>query len=84
MSETNERKIVEALEQISRVLTGILLKDVQEADQIQKIARLKECGFQNTEIASILGTTRNTVNVAVHSLRAKKKPKKGKVAKRRG
>jgi DNA-binding NarL/FixJ family response regulator len=79
MSKTDEKRIAEALERISQVLTGILLKDVHDSDQIQKIARLKECGFQNAEIARILDTTANTVNVAVHSLRSKKKGRgKGK------
>ena len=40
---------------------------------------MKECGLQNAEIAGRLGTTANTVNVAVHSLKHKKKtPSKSK------
>ena len=74
-SKTDER-VAQALERIAAVLSGILLKDVQQSDQIQKIARLKECGIPNAEIARMLGTTPNTVNVAVHSLRSKRKPKK--------
>ncbi len=66
-------KTVKALEQIAKILTAIALRDLREADQIQKISRLKECGLQNAEIAKMLGTTRNTVNVAVHSLKHKKK-----------
>lgn len=78
--------IVKALEQIAKVLAGIALRG--ENDQIRKIARLKECGLQNAEIAKMLGTTANTVNVAVHSLRHKKKGilrsgKKKKETKRR-
>lgn len=65
--------IVKALEQIARILTGIALRDLGEGDQIKKIARLKSCGLQNAEIARMLGTTANTVNVAVHSLKSKKK-----------
>jgi DNA-binding NarL/FixJ family response regulator len=71
----------EALERISRILAGLLLKDIEEGDQKQKIKRLKQCGFDNTEIAKMLGTTRNTVGVAVHSLktsRKKKRPKKAR------
>jgi DNA-binding NarL/FixJ family response regulator len=85
LSNTDENRIAHALEQISRILAGMLLKDVQDSDQIQKIARLKECGFQNAEIARMLGTTSNTVGVAVHSLRSKKrgKGKKRKAARRR-
>jgi DNA-binding NarL/FixJ family response regulator len=68
-------QVVRALERISKILAGMLLRDVEEADQKVKIKRLKQCGFDNTEIAQMLGTTRNTVGVAVHSL---KKTGKGK------
>jgi DNA-binding NarL/FixJ family response regulator len=78
LDNTDQARIANALERISRILAGLLLKDVQDSDQIQKIARLKECGFQNAEIARMLGTTGNTVNVAVHSLRSKKKVKRKK------
>jgi DNA-binding NarL/FixJ family response regulator len=64
--------IVEALDRIARILTGIVLRNLDEDDQIKKIARLKSCGLQNAEIAKMLGTTANTVNVAVHSLKKKK------------
>ena len=71
----------EALERISKILAGILLKDIEEGDQKQKIKRLKQCGFENTEIAKMLGTTSNTVGVAVHSLKKagkRKARKKGR------
>jgi CRP-like cAMP-binding protein len=85
VSNTDEKRIADTLERISRILAGILLKDVQDSDQIQKIARLKECGFQNAEIGRMLGTTSNTVNVAVHSLRSKKRGRgKGKKRKAAG
>jgi DNA-binding NarL/FixJ family response regulator len=67
----------EPLERIAKILAGLLLKDIEEGDQKKKIQRLKQCGFENTEIAKMLGTTANTVGVAVHSLkkaRRKKKP----------
>ncbi len=76
--------VVEALQQIANALVEIANALVGNAlrgakDQIQKIARMKECGLQNAEIARRLGTTANTVNVAVHSLRHKKKtPSKSK------
>ena len=68
----NSANIVKALDQIARILTGIVLCDLDEGDQIKKIARLKACGLQNAEIAKMLGTTANTVNVAVHFLKKKK------------
>jgi len=66
-------RIEEALERMAKILAGILLKDIQEGDQRQKIARLRQCGFENTEIANMLGTTPNTVAVAVHGLKKGKK-----------
>jgi DNA-binding NarL/FixJ family response regulator len=73
-------RIEEALERIAKILAGILLRDIQEGDQIQKIARLKQCGFENSEIATMLGTTPNTVAVAAHSLRKGKKKRRAKKA----
>ncbi|MGA2685732.1 MAG: hypothetical protein ABSF51_11825 [Verrucomicrobiota bacterium] len=67
-----ETEIVAALNRISKILAGLLLKDVEEAEQGVKIKRLKGCGFSNTEIAEMLHTTANTVGVAVHALRKKK------------
>lgn len=70
--------IQKALERIAKILAGILLKDIEDSDQIRKMARLKQCGFQNTEIAEMLGTTPNTVNVQLHALRKRKKAGKAK------
>jgi DNA-binding NarL/FixJ family response regulator len=55
---------------------------VEDAEQKVKIKRLKQCGFDNTEIAQMLGTTRNTVGVAVHSLKKKGKGKRKAIKKR--
>lgn len=72
--ELNELK--EPLERIAKILAGLLLKDIEDSDQKQKIKRLKQCGFENTEIAKMLGTTPNAVGVAVHSIKKAKKSKK--------
>lgn len=78
MGKAVDERVAGALERISKILAGILLSDVRDSDQIQKIARLRECGFQNREIADMLGTTANTVKAAVHSLRSKRKGRKRK------
>jgi DNA-binding NarL/FixJ family response regulator len=70
-----EAEIVKALDRISKILAGLLLQDIEEAEQSRKIKRLKSCGFSNTEIADMLNTTVNTVNVAVHSLKHRKRRK---------
>lgn len=65
-------ELLEPLERIAKILAGRLLKDIEEGDQKQKIKRLKQCGFENTEIAKMLGTTANSVGVAVHALKKSK------------
>jgi DNA-binding NarL/FixJ family response regulator len=70
-SEFSELK--EPLERIAKILAGLLLRDIEDGDQKQKVKRLKQCGFENTEIAKMLSTTPNTVGVAVHSLKKSKK-----------
>lgn len=66
----------EPLERIAKILAGMLLKDIEEGDQKQKIKRLRQCGFDNTEIANMLSTTPNSVAVAVHGLKKSKGKKK--------
>jgi DNA-binding NarL/FixJ family response regulator len=72
----NGSEITESLDRIAKILAGLLLKDIEDGDQKQKIKRLKQCGFDNVEIAKMLGTTANTVGVAVHSLKKSRKKKK--------
>ena len=76
MPPSDIEELKEPLERIAKILAILLLKDIEDGDQKQKIKRLKQCGFENTEIAKMLGTTPNTVGVAVHSLRKSKKKKK--------
>jgi CRP-like cAMP-binding protein len=86
MSTTDEGRTADALERISRILAGILLRGIEDSDQVQKITRLKGCGFDNAEIAEMLGTTSGTVGVAIHRTKKRKKGgrKKRKAAQRRG
>ena len=82
MPDTGLENIARSIERISKILAGLLLKDIEEADQKQSIKRLKQCGFDNTEIAIMLGTTPNTVNVAVHSLKHSRKRKRSQKSNR--
>jgi DNA-binding NarL/FixJ family response regulator len=65
-----------SLDRIAKILAGMLLKDIEEGDQKQKIKRLKQCGFDNQEIATMVGTTANTVKATVHSLKKSKGKRK--------
>jgi len=78
MPPSDFSELKDPLERIAKILAGLLLKDIEDVDQKQKIKRLKQCGFENTEIARMLGTTPNTVGVAVHSLKKSKKKKRSK------
>lgn len=69
MAPSDPNELKEPLERIGKILAGLLLKDIEDGDQKQKIKRLKQCGFENTEIAKMLGTTPNTVGVALHSIK---------------
>lgn len=74
--DTSEQ-IAKSLDRIVKILAGLLLKDIEEGQQLEKVRRLKQSGFDNTEIAKMLSTSPNTINVAVHSLKRKRKrPKK--------
>ena len=75
MQNQNETEIVAALNRISKILAGLLLNNIEKAEQGVKIKRLKGCGFSNTEIAEMLHTTPNSVGVAVHALKKKKSRK---------
>ncbi len=75
METNSSQEIVRSLDRISKILAGLLLRDLDEAEQSKKIKRLKGCGFSNTEIAEMLHTTPNTVGVAIHSLKTKKSRK---------
>lgn len=58
-------------EKIARLLAILLVKD-SKADAA-KFPVLRSAGFTNAEIADILGTTEDTVRVALNRTRKKKK-----------
>lgn len=76
MADPDLQRMRESLDRIAKILAGLLLRDIGDGDQKQKIGRLSQCGFNNVEIAEMLGTTPNTVAVALHSLRKSRKRKR--------
>ena len=74
----NNDDLAKALDRIGKILAGLLLKDIEDGDQKLRIKRLKQCGFENAEIAEMLGTTANTVKVTVHGLKKSGKKKRAK------
>ncbi len=75
MNKPKDDDVLRELRRITKVLTLIATKDQKQKEQIKLLDRV---GFQPKEIAELLGTTGNTVNVALHSIRRKGKPKKAK------
>jgi DNA-binding CsgD family transcriptional regulator len=63
--------VAKALNRIARVLAVLLVEQGGDATQREKIRVLRLCGFGPKETAEILGTTRNTVNVALANLKGK-------------
>ena len=64
------------LSEMSTRLLGVIA--VRDLPQIQQIAILSRIGFSPKEIADIVGTTPNTVRVALVGIRRGKKHKKGR------
>ena len=58
--------VVERLDRIFRLL---VLVATQEKSQRERVELLSLVGLRPSEIADILGTTPNTVNVALHMIR---------------
>lgn len=72
MDETIQRGILHELRIIKKLMAHNLLT---EDSQTKQISKLNSIGFQPKEIAEILGTTSNTVNVALNRMR-KGKPER--------
>jgi hypothetical protein len=62
----------------ARLLKVLGLMLVQERQQGEQIGLLGRAGFRPVEIAAMLGTTPNTVNVELSTQRRERKQKKGR------
>jgi DNA-directed RNA polymerase specialized sigma24 family protein len=75
MDNPKNEDLLKELRRITKLLVLIATKDQKQKDQIRLLDSMK---FQPKEIAELLGTTSNTVNVALHSMRKKGKLEKAK------
>lgn len=73
MTNNGDDKLSTAIERISMVLGALYASQMGDLDQSLKAERLSRCGYSNTEIADLLATSANTINVALHKARRKKK-----------
>jgi DNA-binding CsgD family transcriptional regulator len=64
---------VDPLEEIVRLMAIQLRKSTES--QAQAIEEMSRAGFGPTRIASLLGTTPNTVNVAIANAKRRKRQK---------
>jgi DNA-binding CsgD family transcriptional regulator len=62
---------VEPLEEVVRLLTIQLRRSTES--QAQAIEEMSKAGFGPSRIAQLLGTTPNTVNVAISSAKKRKR-----------
>jgi DNA-directed RNA polymerase specialized sigma24 family protein len=63
----------EIIYKLDKVISLLALNNVLNKKQGEQIAFLSNVGFQPKEIANILGTTANTVRVALTHIRKKSK-----------
>ena len=77
MKEGDNKRLIQALERIGRVLALDYASQVS-VEPAEKANILSLCGFSNVEIAGLLGMTANAVNVALHRARKSKKTLKDK------
>jgi len=79
MPKTFEESVLTKLDHLLRVVTVSVTKGMKQNEQI---ALLDRAGLQPKEIADLVGTTANTVSVALSALR-KTKEKRGKARPKR-
>jgi len=75
MDEKQFKEITGKMDLIVRVLALDLVKDLKV--QKDKIIALSSFGFGPSEIAKLLGTTPNTVNVALSKIKKKARKEEG-------
>ncbi len=69
MNATELDRATAALERIAMTLAAICVDQLKDEDQPAKARRLSHLGFSNLQIADALGTTPNSINVALHKAR---------------
>jgi len=78
MSDGGYDKAVNAIDRLARVLAVLYVHYLGDAELGMKAEHLNRCGFSNTEIAQILGSTPNSIGVALHHARQQRPKKQAK------
>jgi len=79
MPRTIEERILDRTDKILRILAALATKGLKQHEQIEL---LDKAGFEPRDIADLLGTTGNTVRVALVKLRREKGSRKRKQSKK--
>jgi DNA-directed RNA polymerase specialized sigma24 family protein len=74
MEDKQLKEITQRLDKLARI---IALTNTQDLTMTERIHLLNNVGFSPTEIANILGTSANVVNVRLSEMRKKKRENKG-------
>ncbi len=69
MNEQELGSLTQAVGRVALILGAIYASHLGDVDQRTKAERLSRCGFSNREIADLLGTSTNAINVAIHRAR---------------
>ena len=72
MSDAQVDRAVRALERIALALAAVYADQMKEKNLPAKAKRLSQLGFSNVQIADALGSTPNSINVALHMARKRK------------
>lgn len=70
-------RVVRAVERLAMVIGAVAVNQFGDVDLPAKAKRLQRMGFSNTEIASMLSSTANSVGVALHKGRKRGRRKTG-------
>lgn len=76
-----EARTSHGVARVTNVLALLLVKDVKQ--QAEAIQLLDRAGFEPREIAALLGTTPNTVSVALYQAKQLAKRSRGKTNRRK-
>lgn len=66
---TQGEHVKEVVTRLDRLIRIVALTGMREMSMTEKIMALSKCGFKPSEIADLVGTTSNVVNVRLSELR---------------
>lgn len=72
MSDSN-KELLEEVQKMVRLLSIVAVGDKKQKEQIELLSK---AGFQPKEIAELIGTTANTVRVALTNMKKQKNKKR--------